>query len=84
MSQTNVLEDISKYAVCTIPEKCNGVDCCLTLPVVKHNVHIFIDIDTCDYKLTFGIEKIKLNHSLIDYEWGTLQRISLYGVINMK
>lgn len=38
----------------------------------------------CDSRLMVGIEKIALNYSLLDYEWGKLQSLNLYGVFIVK
>jgi hypothetical protein len=64
-----------------IPDRCTAVDCCITLPSFRRNVNVFVDLDSCDYRLSVGIEKIHLNFSLVDYQWGTLQQYSLVGVV---
>jgi len=78
------LEDISSHAACHIPDRCTAVDCCITLPSFRRNVNVFVDLDSCDYRLSVGIEKIHLNFSLVDYQWGTLQQYSLVGVVSLK
>lgn len=79
-----LLDNIPSFAECRIPEKCTAIDCCVTLPYLGRNINFVIDLDFCDFRLMVEIEKIALNFSLLDYEWGKLQSLSLYGVFNVK
>ncbi|VDI45262.1 Hypothetical predicted protein [Mytilus galloprovincialis] len=79
-SKVNLFKNISSFATCRIPLKCTAIDCCITLPYFGRGVNFFIDLDMCDSRLMVGIEKIALNYSLLDYEWGKLQSLNLYGV----
>lgn len=54
------------------------------MPYFGRGVNFFIDLDICDSRLMVGIEKIALNYSLLDYEWGKLQSLNLYGVFIVK
>ncbi|XP_071123205.1 uncharacterized protein [Mytilus edulis] len=83
-SEVRFLDDISSFAECRIPEKCTAIDCCLTLPYIGRNINFVIDLDFCSFRLMVEVEKIALNFSLLDYEWGKLQSLSLYGVFNVN
>ncbi|CAC5375019.1 unnamed protein product [Mytilus coruscus] len=75
--------DISPYGECYIPHTCTSIDCCVNLPGLHRNIHASVDIDTCNYKLTVDIEKVHLEYSLVDYEWGHTETYSLFGLFNV-
>ncbi|XP_052071180.1 uncharacterized protein LOC127709616 [Mytilus californianus] len=75
--------DLSPYGVCYIPHTCTSIDCCVNLPGLHRNIHASVDIDTCNYKLTVDIEKVHLEYSLVDYEWGHTETYSLFGLFNV-
>jgi hypothetical protein len=76
--------NLSPYATCYIPNTCTSIDCCIELPGIQRKLHTNIDIDTCSYKLTVDIEKVHLEYSLINYEWGKKEAYSLFGLLNLK
>jgi hypothetical protein len=49
---------------------CTGVDCCLTVDILRTTIHAKFLLDTCKYKLTMGIERLEEEVLLLDYEWG--------------
>ncbi|VDI38368.1 Hypothetical predicted protein [Mytilus galloprovincialis] len=75
--------DLSPYGVCYIPHTCTSIDCCVNLPGLHRNIHAYVDIDTCNYKLTVNIEKVHLEYSLVDYVWGSTEINSLFGLFNV-
>ncbi|XP_076076023.1 uncharacterized protein LOC143046845 [Mytilus galloprovincialis] len=75
--------DLSHYVVCYIPHTCTSIDCCVNLPGLHRTIHASVDIDTCNYKLTVGIEKVHLEYSLVDYEWGLEEKYNLFGIFSL-
>ncbi|XP_063420822.1 uncharacterized protein LOC134706043 [Mytilus trossulus] len=69
---------------CSLSDKCTSVDCCVDIKLLGRSFHIYLDIDPCYYRLTVGIERMKFNRSLLDYSWGSVLAVSLYGVMNLK
>jgi hypothetical protein len=49
---------------------CTGVDCCLTVDILRTTIHAKFLLDTCKYKLTMGIERLEEEVLLLDYKWG--------------
>lgn len=76
--------DISSHASCYIPDTCTALDCCIEVDRIKRQLRTYIDIDTCNYKLTVGIEKLYLEYSLVDYQWGKKEKYSLFGLLNLQ
>ncbi|CAG2247494.1 unnamed protein product [Mytilus edulis] len=70
--------------VCSLSDTCTSVDCCVDIKLLGRSFHIYLDIDPCHYMLTVGIERMRFNKSLLDYSWGSVLAVSLYGVINLE
>ncbi|XP_052081234.1 uncharacterized protein LOC127719258 [Mytilus californianus] len=70
--------------VCSLSDTCTSVECCVDIKLLGRSFHIYLDIDPCHYRLTVGIERMKFNRSLLDYSWGSVLSVSLYGVMNLE
>ncbi|KAK3612536.1 hypothetical protein CHS0354_024513, partial [Potamilus streckersoni] len=68
---------------CSVPRYCTGVECCANVNALHRNFHTFLSIDPCSYKMQVGIERLKYNISLVDYDWGKLESIYLQGIIRL-
>lgn len=44
----------------------------------------YIYLDSCNSKVTIGIEKFQWNDTLIDYQFGTSLHVSLFGLVNLE
>ncbi|CAC5374575.1 unnamed protein product [Mytilus coruscus] len=69
---------------CNLDSSCRAIDCCLDVPVIKKSVHIFMNLDSCNYQLRVGIEKLQFNITLRDYQFGEWTLVDLNGVIRMN
>jgi hypothetical protein len=76
--------DISNSATCYIPDTCTSIDCCIEVATLGRSFRTYVDIDTCSYKLTVEIDKIHLEYSLVDYEWGKKETYTLFGLLNLE
>ncbi|VDI08030.1 Hypothetical predicted protein [Mytilus galloprovincialis] len=73
-SMPNSLNPLSSYIACYIPDHCTAVDCCLDVELLDRSFHIFVDIDSCYYRLTIGVERMSYTLNLInDYKWVCLE-----------
>jgi hypothetical protein len=57
---------------CDVPSYCTAVECCLNIDVLKRGFNTILSLDACSNRLVIGIENLKLNVTLLNYKWGTL------------
>ncbi|KAK3612535.1 hypothetical protein CHS0354_024512 [Potamilus streckersoni] len=69
---------------CHIPDYCTGISCCVDVRSIGRSFHVYVDIDSCDHRLTVGIEQLHVNISLIGYVWGQKQSLSLKGLVLLE
>ncbi|KAK3609658.1 hypothetical protein CHS0354_035943 [Potamilus streckersoni] len=70
--------------VCNIPSFCTGVECCTTVPELFVNLHTKVFVDACKKVLSVAIEKMTFEISLLDYQWGKNEEVSLQGVVKLS
>lgn len=78
------LINISSHASCHIPGSCMAVDCCVTMPSFRRDIHVLVDLDPCEFTLIVEIERVHLSLPLMEYKWGSLEEFSLLGVVGVK
>lgn len=64
--------------MCNLGTSCTTVSCCIPLDSLKTSFNTWVDVDTCNYKLRFGIEKLQQEVNLYDYEWGKFYSLLCY------
>ncbi|XP_053398719.1 uncharacterized protein LOC128556879 [Mercenaria mercenaria] len=69
---------------CHLVKHCTGFSCCVNVPFLKRSFSLHLDMDSCNYALTAGIEKLEANKSLINYEFGKKTMIDLFGIIQLS
>ena len=69
---------------CHITDTCTGVSCCLDPTTTSQPIRAYLTIDSCDYKLKVGIERLYFELSLFDYQMGTTRFFKLYGVVGVE
>lgn len=69
---------------CYFVNSCTNISCCLELAEIGKSFYMNIDIRPCDFELSTSIEGLRRTESLINYEWGTPQGISLFGLITIE
>ncbi|XP_063447091.1 uncharacterized protein LOC134726610 [Mytilus trossulus] len=63
------LPPLPNTAVCVLDDTCTGVKCCMEVGFLKKSFSAFVEIDTCNHYLKFGIEKLTEHIDLFDYQW---------------
>lgn len=82
---TIVLEEpISNHTSCYIPDKCTAIYCCTDIPLLNITVNTVVDLDMCNYQLTVTMEEVTLEYTLVDYEYGSKKKFSLYGFLDLR
>lgn len=67
--QLNTLPTIRGPVSCHIAELCTRVECCVDVAPINRTVFVLIDVDTCNYQMSVGIENLVFNISLLNYEF---------------
>uniref|UniRef100_K1PXP9 Uncharacterized protein n=1 Tax=Magallana gigas TaxID=29159 RepID=K1PXP9_MAGGI len=70
--------------VCQITESCTGIDCCTRADPIHHNLHAYLDIDPCNFKIKFGIDKFQFEIYMQDFEFGIEKDVRLVNVVRIK
>ena len=83
MLQDN-LPDLKGPVSCHLSSSCTSIECCLDVVQINRSVAFFLNIDTCNYILSLGIENLVFNKSLIDYNFGKYEQYNLVDLIQMK
>lgn len=65
-----VLPKIRGTTACHIKKTCTAIRCCVEVGKVSRAFEVELDIDFCNQKLTFGIEKLTETISLQGFEYG--------------
>ena len=65
-----VLPKLPDSTRCNIGESCAAVSCCMNVDFLKRAFNTRVEVDTCNYKLKFGIEKLDQEIDLFNYKWG--------------
>ena len=69
---------------CNLGDTCTSVDCCIDVTEISRSINVFFNIDTCNYRLSGGIENLIFNKSLIDYRFGEKEMIRLANFIRIE
>jgi hypothetical protein len=74
-------EDIHCYFIDT----CTHIQCCLnSTSTLGRSFSIELDIRPCDFEIIIAIEEFSRKTSLVDFEWGKPNVISLFGLISLR
>ncbi|KAK3609659.1 hypothetical protein CHS0354_035944, partial [Potamilus streckersoni] len=70
---------------CHVSKSCDAFECCMYLPMVDRTARIYLQLDNsdCNFKIIGGIEKLRFEKLLLDYEFGMKDQISLNNFINI-
>ncbi|XP_021353372.1 uncharacterized protein LOC110450253 [Mizuhopecten yessoensis] len=75
----NTLPSLPADLSCRLPSHCTGVDCCLSLGFISRTLNAYVDVDSCHFTLSFGIEKLQHEITLFTYDWGKQEHLYLNG-----
>ncbi|VDI43606.1 Hypothetical predicted protein [Mytilus galloprovincialis] len=78
------LPKIHSTISCVLSAHCTGVTCCVEVGKIRKSFTVYADIDGCNLKLSFGIEKRHIEIPLFNYKWGTEETFSLLNVIKLR
>ncbi|XP_062593831.1 uncharacterized protein LOC134255325, partial [Saccostrea cucullata] len=77
------LPTIRGTTACYIKNTCTAIKCCVEVGKVSRTFEIELDIDFCNQKLTFGIEKLTETVSLQGFEYGKRKEVVIMGIVKM-
>ncbi|XP_062596534.1 uncharacterized protein LOC134257978, partial [Saccostrea cucullata] len=80
MSQFTESDDIN----CYLSDTCTTVSCCVEDSVLKRNIETRVSIDPCKFTMKLEIEKLQFNISLMNFTWGELMTVDLYGIYKIS
>ena len=69
---------------CYFSSSCDLIKCCFDAELLGKSYLVFLQFDTCNNKLRFGVEKSEYSLSLNDYEFGTVEHFDLNGFITAE
>ena len=78
------LPSLPSNMVCQITESCTGIDCCVRVDPIHHNFHVYLDIDPCNFKIKFGIDKFQFEIYMQDFDFGVEKDVRLVNVVRIK
>ena len=68
-------------ASCYFSSSCDLVKCCFDAELVERSFLVFLQLESCNNRLKFGVEKSEYFLSLKDYVYGTVEKFDLNGFI---
>ena len=69
---------------CYLSETCTAIDCCIDVEQISRSVHVYINLDACNYRLTAGIEKLTFDIPLLQYQFGQKQSFRLMNIFRIE
>ncbi|VDI38371.1 SWI/SNF-related matrix-associated actin-dependent regulator of chromatin subfamily E, member 1 [Mytilus galloprovincialis] len=78
------LPPIETSMTCYIPSYCTGINCCIEVDQIGKTFNVYALLDGCNWRLTLGIERRKIDISLLDYNWGETQVFTLMDIIHLE
>ncbi|XP_048250793.1 uncharacterized protein LOC124111176 [Haliotis rufescens] len=70
--------------VCYVSDFCTGISCCAKVPQIRRNFNAHLFIDSCNFFMSVGIEKLEFSHTLFEYDWGKTEEIDIGGVFRAE
>ncbi|XP_052090897.1 uncharacterized protein LOC127727822 [Mytilus californianus] len=78
------LPSLPSSVSCHMYDTCTGMDCCVDVKEISRSLNLFLNLDTCNYYLSGGIEKLTFNKSLINYKFGQKEMFTLKNIIRIE
>ncbi|VDI11129.1 Hypothetical predicted protein, partial [Mytilus galloprovincialis] len=82
--QRNTLPKLRGPISCYLNEACTHVDCCIFVAQINRTISLFLDIDSCNYQMSVGIETLVFRQSLLQYEFGKTDMFRMGDVVVLK
>ncbi|KAK3101652.1 hypothetical protein FSP39_005219 [Pinctada imbricata] len=68
---------------CHLMSTCTGVECCINVDTLDRTIHTYVIMDSCNFILRVGIEKLKFDINYRDHDFGTQKSFRLANVIRV-
>ncbi|VDI70198.1 Hypothetical predicted protein [Mytilus galloprovincialis] len=78
------LPPIDSSVSCYIPDYCTGINCCIEIDQIGKTFNAYALLDGCNWRLTVGIERRKIEISLRDYTWGETKTLTLMEAVQIE
>ncbi|XP_052067241.1 uncharacterized protein LOC127706624 [Mytilus californianus] len=75
---------LPESTACNLGQSCTSIYCCIQENNLRRSFNVWLDVNTCTYKLRFGIEKLSHQIDLFGYKWGTIERKYLMNVVRVE
>lgn len=76
--------ELSPETSCYFSSDCNLIKCCFDAELIRKSFMVFLQLDTCENKLRFGVERSEYQLSLKDYEYSTVEYFDLNGFVTAE
>lgn len=83
-SDLSQISSLPSDMVCQISNSCTRIDCCVGASPLSHHFHTYLDIDPCNFKISFGIDKLQFKFNLKDFTFGLMKDIRLFNVVRLR
>ncbi|VDI23782.1 Hypothetical predicted protein, partial [Mytilus galloprovincialis] len=78
------LMELPAEVSCYITDTCTGIQCCVMNTLLQQTFEISFLLDSCNSRISIGIEKIQYNSTLLDFQWGAHYSFSLQGIVRVE
>lgn len=78
------LTSLADQAVCAVTSSCANIKCCVRVPLLNRTFEVGVELDYSYRSLRVRVEKMTRRLSLIGYQWGTEETLSVHGVFKLR
>lgn len=78
------LSSITDRALCTVSSSCTNLQCCVNIPLLNRTFEVGMELDYSYMSLRVYVEKMTRKQSLIGYQFGREETLSVHGVFKLR
>lgn len=78
------LSSITDRALCTVSSSCTNIKCCVNVPLLNRTFEVGMELDYSYMSLRVYVEKMTRRQSLIGYQFGQEETLSVHGVFKLR
>eukprot|EP00105_Crassostrea_gigas_P044578 XP_019928726.1 PREDICTED: uncharacterized protein LOC105342845 [Crassostrea gigas] len=78
------LSSITDRALCTVSSSCTNIRCCVNIPLLNRTFEVGMELDYSYMSLRVYVEKMTRRQSLIGYQFGQEETLSVHGVFKLS
>uniref|UniRef100_K1PRD9 Uncharacterized protein n=1 Tax=Magallana gigas TaxID=29159 RepID=K1PRD9_MAGGI len=78
------LSSITDRALCTVSSSCTNIRCCVNIPLLNRTFEVGMELDYSYMSLRVYVEKMTRRQSLIGYQFGQEETLSVHGVFKLR